>query len=77
MAVPLEWKTTKTGLKIKFHTNTHRVNIVNFGQGILSHSLNRLAVPISSSKTGSTYRDSEHITQVKMIAFAYIATLLV
>ena len=40
-----------------------------------SRCLNTLAAVIASSKTASTYYDSEHITQIKMIAFAYIATL--
>ena len=63
--------------KMKFHTNTQRGNIVHFGQGISSRSLNRLAAAIDSSKTASTDCDSEYITRVKMIEFAYITTLLV
>ena len=32
---------------------------------------------IAYSKSTGTYRDSEHITRVKVIAFAYITTLLI
>ena len=58
-------------------SHNHRGHIVNFVQGISFRWFNRLAVTIASSKTASTYYDSEHITRIKMNAFAYIATRLI
>ena len=69
-AVPSGWTTTKTWLKVQFHTHTERDNCIKVGQSL--HS----AVKFCRWQAG-TYRDSEKITLVKVIAFSYIATSLV